>query len=125
MPTIPRSMGSPCSRFPGGFRRLGYLGFAPAVSRIAGVQYSEHAKRHSGKAFVEIGGQVRRSQVDLLQLGSPRGERASVGSSLPMQRMTAAVILWRMPSRRHFRFIALQLGIGLLASRRSIQLRVW
>jgi hypothetical protein len=58
-------------------------------------------------------------------LGRRAAERASVGCSLPMQRMTAAVILWRMPSWRRFRFIALQLGIGLLASRRRIQLRVW
>jgi hypothetical protein len=72
-PTIPRSMASPCSRFPGGFRRLGYPGFAPTVSRIAGSSIRRHAKRHLRKAFVEIGAQVRRSQVDLPQLGSARG----------------------------------------------------
>ncbi len=63
-----------------GFKRLGFPGFAPTVSTSQEIQYGDTLSIIHGKHAFKFGVQLRRSQFNLQQLGSPRGRMRFTGA---------------------------------------------
>jgi hypothetical protein len=79
VPDDPQFNGLTLFQISGGFRRLGYPGFAPTVSTSQEIQYGDTLSIIHGKHSLKVGVQLRRSQFNLLQLGSPRGRMRFTG----------------------------------------------
>jgi len=79
VPNDPTLNGLTLFQISGGFRRLGYPGFAPTISSSQEIQYGDTLSIIHGRHSLKIGAQFRRSQFDLLQLGSPRGRLRFTG----------------------------------------------
>jgi outer membrane receptor protein involved in Fe transport len=79
VPDNPAFNGLTLFQISGGFRRLGFPGFAPTVSASQEIQYGDTLSIIHGKHSLKIGVQFRRSQFDLQQLGSPRGRMRFTG----------------------------------------------
>ena len=79
VPDNPAFNGLTLFQISGGFRRLGFPGFAPTVSASQEIQYGDTLSIIHGKHSLKIGAQFRRSQFDLQQLGSPRGRMRFTG----------------------------------------------
>ncbi len=73
VPDDPNLNGLTLFQISGGFRRLGYPGFSPTMGTSQEIQYGDTLNIIHGKHSLKIGAQFRRSEFDLLQLGSPRG----------------------------------------------------
>jgi hypothetical protein len=79
VPDDPEFNGLTLFQISGGYRRLGYPGFAPTVSTSQEIQYGDTLSIVRGKHSIKVGAQFRRSQFNLLQLGSPRGRMRFTG----------------------------------------------
>jgi hypothetical protein len=79
VPDDPQFNGLTLFQISGGYRRLGYPGFAPTVSTSQEIQYGDTLSIIHGHHSIKVGVQLRRSQFDLLQLGSPRGRMRFTG----------------------------------------------
>jgi Carboxypeptidase regulatory-like domain/TonB dependent receptor len=79
VPDDPEFNGLTLFQISGGYRRLGFPGFAPTVSTSQEIQYGDTLSIIHGRHSIKVGVQLHRSQFDLLQLGSPRGRMRFTG----------------------------------------------
>jgi outer membrane receptor protein involved in Fe transport len=79
VPDDPAFNGTTLFQISGGFRRLGFPGFAPTVSASQEIQYGDTLSIVHGRHSLKFGVQFHRSQFDLQQLGSPRGRMRFTG----------------------------------------------